>query len=297
MRCALGEAPPDELLAAARAEPHLDYARMLAEPDLAAPPLALEACTHDVVRIGDGPRVVVVDLGCKRSIVANLVRRGLEVVVVPGTWGADPIMELEPTVVIVGNGPGDPFQLTEQIETVRELLGRAPLFGICLGHQLLGLALGLETFKLPFGHRGANHPVRVRGSKRILVTVQNHGFAVEGSDVAEVSHVSLNDGTVEGLEGDGFASVQFHPEASPGPHDALPFFDRIAETTVGSRSGGPGGQRRAGVGWWESLMPRRADLRLDPDHRLRPDPHRASGGVRLLRRAGLPRPAALTGIG
>jgi carbamoyl-phosphate synthase small subunit len=238
MRCALGEATPDELLARALAEPHLDYGRMLDEPHLAAPPLALDACTHEVVTAGRGPRVVVVDLGCKRSIVSNLVERGLEAVVVPGAWDADAILELEPRVVVIGNGPGDPFQLSDQVATVQELLGRTPLFGICLGHQLLGLALGLRTYKLPFGHRGANHPVRMRGSGRILVTVQNHGFAVEGSDIAEVSHVSLNDGTVEGLEGDGFASVQFHPEASPGPHDALPFFDRIADAARSRAEGG-----------------------------------------------------------
>ncbi len=104
-----------------------------------------------------------------------------------------------------------------------------PLFGICLGHQLLGLALGLETYKLPFGHRGANHPVRELATGRVLVTVQNHGYAVRADDEELVSHVSLNDGSVEGLSGDGFASVQFHPEAAPGPLDALPFFDRIAQ--------------------------------------------------------------------
>ena len=130
--------------------------------------------------------------------------------------------------MLIANGPGDPAVLPEQVETIKQLLGKVPLFGVCLGHQLLGLALGHSTFKLPFGHRGANHPVRDAKTGRVLVTVQNHGFAVVADD--DVSHVSLNDGTVEGLAGDGFASVQFHPEASPGPLDALPFFDRLAET-------------------------------------------------------------------
>ena len=129
--------------------------------------------------------------------------------------------------VLIGNGPGDPAVLKEQVETIRSLLGRVPLFGVCLGHQLLGLALGHRTFKLPFGHRGANHPVRDVETGRVLVTVQNHGFAVIAE--GDISHVSLNDGTCEGLAGDGFASVQFHPEASPGPLDALPFFHRLAE--------------------------------------------------------------------
>jgi len=228
MRCALGEAEPDELLARSLVEPHLDYERALAEPHLMAPPLALRAGTREPYTVGAGPRVAVVDFGCKRSIVDRLVDAGLEVVVCPPDWSADAILALAPRVVLVGNGPGDPAQLGEAVETVRELLGRARLFGVCLGHQLLGLALGMKTFKLPFGHRGANHPVRVRDSSRVLVTVQNHGFAVEASDGAEVSHLSLNDGTVEGLEGDGFASLQFHPEAAPGPLDALPFFDQVA---------------------------------------------------------------------
>ena len=228
MRCALGEAPPEELQARALAEPHLDYERMLAESQLAAPPLALVACTPVAYTVGAGPRVVVLDFGCKRSIIRRIVEQGLEAVVVPGTYDGDAVLELNPRAVLIGNGPGDPAQLADQVETVRELLGRVPLFGVCLGHQLIGLALGLRTFKLPFGHRGANHPVRARASRRVLVTVQNHGFAVEASDAAEASHFSLNDGTVEGLEGDGFASVQFHPEAAPGPLDALPFFDRLA---------------------------------------------------------------------
>jgi carbamoyl-phosphate synthase small subunit len=219
LRCALGEAGPEELLE-----------RALAEPPIDGRPLDREVGTREPYRLGAGPRVTVIDLGCKRSIPARLAACRLEVHVVPGAWDADAVLETRPRAVLVANGPGDPAVLASQIEMIGELLGRVPLFGICLGHQLLGLALGLDTFKLPFGHRGANHPVRDLASGRVLVTAQNHGFAVAPGDGAEVSHVSLNDGTVEGLAGDGFASVQFHPEAAPGPLDALPFFDRIAET-------------------------------------------------------------------
>jgi carbamoyl-phosphate synthase small subunit len=230
MRCALGTAPAEELHARALAQPHLDWPRMLAEPALASPAPAFETSVAESYTVGAGPRVVVLDLGCKRSIVRRLVEAGLQATVVPGTWSADEVLALEPASVLVGNGPGDPAQLDGPVETVRELLGLVPIFGICLGHQLVALALGLETFKLPFGHRGANHPVRVTGTKRVLVTAQNHGFAVEPGDAADVTHVSLNDGTVEGLAGDGFETLQFHPEAAPGPHDAVPFFSRIAET-------------------------------------------------------------------
>jgi carbamoyl-phosphate synthase small subunit len=238
MRCALGEGDPDELLARALAEPHIEYERAIADPEHAHPPLGLAAGTPDPYVVGAGPRVAVMDFGCKRSIVRRLAGQGLEVHVCPPTWDTDAILELEPRAVLVGNGPGDPAQLVDAIQTVRELLavGRVQVFGVCLGHQLLGLALGMQTYKLPFGHRGANHPVRVRRSSRVLVTVQNHGFAVEAGDAAEVSHVSLNDGTTEGLEGDGFYSLQFHPEAAPGPLDALPFFDRIAEACRSART-------------------------------------------------------------
>jgi carbamoyl-phosphate synthase small subunit len=217
LRCALGDAPVEEL-----------HARALAEPPIDGRPLDRRVGATEPYSVGAGPRVVVVDLGSKRSIPRRLADVGLEAYVVPGSWGAEEIMAAEPRVVLIANGPGDPGVLAEQVETVRTLLGRVPLFGVCLGHQLLGLALGHLTFKLPFGHRGANHPVRDTATGRVLVTVQNHGFAVIADD--DVSHVSLNDGTCEGLAGDGFESVQFHPEASPGPLDALPFFDRLAET-------------------------------------------------------------------
>ena len=233
MRCALGTGTFDELLEKARSEPHLDYDRGVAD-DLLAPPLALDAATSEPYVVGEGEPVTVIDFGCKRSIIKNLVDRRLQVTVAPPSWSSEQILETKPTAIMVGNGPGDPAQLGESVEAIRGLLGERPVFGICLGHQLLGLALGMKTYKLPFGHRGANHPVRVRKSSRVLVTVQNHGFAVDPGDGAAVSHVSLNDETVEGLEGDDYFSLQFHPEAAPGPHDALPFFDRIAETCHGA---------------------------------------------------------------
>ena len=228
LRCALGTASPDELLA-----------RALAEPPIDGRPLDRRVGALEPFTVGAGPRVTLVDLGCKRSISERLAACGLEVVVVPGDWDADAILGTSPRAVLVGNGPGDPSVLEGPIEAVRQLLGRIPLFGICLGHQLIGLALGLETFKLHFGHRGANHPVRDLLTGRVLVTVQNHGYAVSAADADLVSHASLNDGTVEGLAGEDFASVQFHPEAAPGPLDALPFFHRIADTCRSAKTFAP----------------------------------------------------------
>jgi carbamoyl-phosphate synthase small subunit len=222
LRCAVGEAPVEEL-----------HARALAQPPIDGRPLDRRVGTKEPYTIGAGARLALLDLGCKRSIPRRLAEAGLEVAVVPGDWDADAILELEPRAVLIGNGPGDPAVLDGPIATVRNLLGRVPLFGICLGHQLLGLALDFPTFKLPFGHRGANHPVRDARTGRVLVTVQNHGFAVEADEY--VSHVSLNDGTVEGLAGEDFSTVQFHPEAAPGPLDGLPFFDQVADACRSAR--------------------------------------------------------------
>jgi carbamoyl-phosphate synthase small subunit len=216
VRCALGDAPVEELRERAEKEPPID-----------GRPLDRKVGAQAPSSVGAGPRVTVVDLGSKRSITERLAQAGLEAYVVPGAWDADAILETNPRAVLIANGPGDPAVLTDQVATIRNLLGAVPLFGVCLGHQLIGLALGHDTFKLHFGHRGANHPVQDVQTGRVLVTVQNHGFCVAAED--DAAYISLNDSTCEGFHGDGYDSVQFHPEASPGPLDALPFFDRLAE--------------------------------------------------------------------
>jgi carbamoyl-phosphate synthase small subunit len=167
-----------------------------------------------------GPSVAVVDYGTKRSILRRLAHAGAGVTVFPHTAQPEDLASFDG--VVLSNGPGDPEPLTGEVEAVRSLLGKMPILGICLGHQLLGLATGHRTFKLPFGHRGANHPVLERRTGRVLVTSQNHGFAVEPLDADEATYVSLYDGTVEGFEFPELRarSVQFHPEAGPGPHDA-----------------------------------------------------------------------------
>jgi carbamoyl-phosphate synthase small subunit len=200
------------------------------------PPMAGRALVHDVstpeayVYSDNGrARVAVVDYGCKRSILRRLAGAGAAVTVFPHDVSADELAQFDG--VMLTNGPGDPEPLADEVAVLRELLGRVPVLGICLGHQLLGLATGHETYKLRFGHRGANHPVLERATGKVLVTSQNHGFAVAPTDDKEATHVSLYDGTVEGFDFPELRarSVQFHPEAGPGPHDAWPIISKWIE--------------------------------------------------------------------
>jgi carbamoyl-phosphate synthase small subunit len=207
----------DELLTAVRAQPPMAGSALVAGV----------STKEQYTFAADGAvRVAVVDYGCKRSILRRLAAAGATVDVFPHNVDADTIAGYDG--VLLSPGPGDPSPLGAETAAVGELLGRTPVLGVCLGHQLLALATGRQTFKLPFGHRGANHPVLDRRTNRVLVTAQNHGFAVETADDANVTHTSLYDGTVEGLDYPELRarSAQFHPEASPGPHDAAPIISR-----------------------------------------------------------------------
>jgi carbamoyl-phosphate synthase small subunit len=183
---------------------------------------------------GDGHRVVVVDYGAKESILRCLTARNCDLVVVPATAGVQDILDLNPDGVMLTNGPGDPTDVPQAIATVRDLLayGKLPIFGICLGHQILSLAMGGKTFKLKYGHRGANHPVKDYLTNRVYITSQNHGYAVDEQSLPAdvvVTHRNLNDGTVEGLMHlhQPVFSVQYHPEAAPGPEESRYLFDRF----------------------------------------------------------------------
>ncbi|PLX92535.1 MAG: carbamoyl phosphate synthase small subunit [Desulfuromonas sp.] len=193
----------------------------------------------------EAPRfnVVAYDFGIKRNILRNLIDAGCSVTVVPADYPAEKVLEMAPDGVFLSNGPGDPEPIVYAQENIRQLLGKVPLFGICLGHQLLCLALGGKTYKLKFGHRGGNQPVRRGEGHNVEITSQNHGFAVDAASLdttALVSHINLNDNTVEGLEHlvKPAFSVQYHPEASPGPHDARYLFGRFIELMETHKSGG-----------------------------------------------------------
>jgi len=193
----------------------------------------LDACHHRDV--GDVWHVVAIDFGCKDNILRKLADRDCRVTVMPASSTATDVLAQNPNGIFLSNGPGDPAAVGYAVDTIRELLETdTPIFGICMGHQLLSQALGLSTFKLKFGHRGGNHPVRDETTGKIEITSQNHGFAVQDDHVpahVEITHRSLFDGTVEGLQvkDKPVFSVQYHPEASPGPHDADYLFDRFVE--------------------------------------------------------------------
>ncbi|HEY8530218.1 MAG TPA: glutamine-hydrolyzing carbamoyl-phosphate synthase small subunit [Paenibacillaceae bacterium] len=184
---------------------------------------------------GDGERIVLIDYGSKNGILRELIRRGCHVIVVPHDTTADEILRLDPDGVQLSNGPGDPKDVPYAVETIRQLLGKVPIFGVCFGHQLLALACGADTEKLKFGHRGGNHPVKDLETGRCIITSQNHGYAVraesvEGTDLV-ITQINNNDKTVEGLRHRRYPafSVQYHPEAMPGPSDSNSLFDKFLE--------------------------------------------------------------------
>jgi carbamoyl-phosphate synthase small subunit len=195
-----------------------------------ASPILAGAIAEQSRRSGKARRVIAYDFGIKQNILRLLVDHGCEVTVVPAQTSAEDVFALKPDGVFLSNGPGDPEPILYAVENIRKLLGRVPIFGICLGHQLCGLALGGKTFKLKFGHHGANHPVQNLLTKKVEITSQNHGFCVDPeslpSSEVEITHVNLNDHTNEGMRHRTLPlfSVQYHPEASPGPHDARYLF-------------------------------------------------------------------------
>jgi carbamoyl-phosphate synthase small subunit len=195
---------------------------------------SVEPCSPSEATTAQAParfNVVAYDFGIKRNILRRLVHAGCKVTVVPSLTSAEDVLALKPDGVFLSNGPGDPEPLRAQIDNVRRLVGKAPIFGICLGHQILGLALGGKTYKLKFGHRGANHPVINRLTQRVEITSHNHGFAVDPDSLSqsdvEITHMNLNDQTLEGFRHrrEPVFCVQYHPEAAPGPHDSHYLFD------------------------------------------------------------------------
>lgn len=219
-------AEPDEVL----------VAKAQQAPTLSGEQVVPTVTTKEAYQVsGSGPKVVVMDFGAKRNIVRCLSALGCDLTVVPASATVEEILALNPQGIMLSNGPGDPKNVPYAIETVRQLIGQKPIFGICLGHQILGLAFGGETYKLKFGHRGANHPVKELSTNRVHITSQNHGYAIDEDSLQglglQVSHRNLNDGTVEGIVHESLPifSVQYHPEASPGPNDSRYLFDKFLD--------------------------------------------------------------------
>jgi carbamoyl-phosphate synthase small subunit len=239
---AIGSEPPDVLVERARAAPSMEGLDLVERVTPKAAYEFSESRGEWNAPFGDSMRppahplhVVALDFGAKRNILRCLVDAGCKVTAVPARTSAQDILAKNPNGIFLSNGPGDPAAVTYAAQTIRELLGKKPIFGICLGHQLLALALGAKTYKLKFGHRGLNQPVKDLATGKVEITTQNHGFVVDVdsiSGIARTTHLHLNDGTSEGLEApDAKAfSVQYHPEAAAGPHDALYLFERFVRS-------------------------------------------------------------------
>lgn len=243
-----------ELVARARSAPGLDGHDWVAEVSTREPYAWSDGLWAGIggqlprpERPGPARRLVVYDFGVKRNILRHLVEQGFDVTVVPARTTAEEALALEPDAVFLSNGPGDPAAVEGVLEPVRELVERKPVFGICLGHQILGLALGGRTRKLKFGHHGGNQPGQDQTTRKVAICAENHGYAVEASSLreagqaVEITHVNLNDDCVEGLAHaeKPLFSVQYHPEASPGPHDAAYFFSRFRRMVDLHASGRP----------------------------------------------------------
>lgn len=205
------------------------------KPDFNKTNLVEMVSTKSIYTIGEGTKnIALIDFGCKKNIIESLRLRGCSVTVLPYNTSADKIKKLNPDGIFLSNGPGNPKDVECAIENVKDLIGFKPIFGICLGHQIIALSLGCDTFKLKYGHRGCNHPVKDLKTGRVYITSQNHGYSVRHENIPEyinVTHLNLNDETIEGIEDtrNPIFSIQYHPEACPGPEDSNYIFDKFLE--------------------------------------------------------------------